>query len=177
MLTFRSYAIDDLAFTQWLVDNGANVNLRSRNGETALSAAIASGSFDVVTFLLNCGTDCSHGDLVHCAAQRENEQEGASLIEYFALKGLGMNTHRYDNPVAFRWRALFKHGTPLHVACEARRVLVARTLLECGANPHRKMLQAQKLVPPTPYEVAMESMDEELRRLFTAFGESDCGPA
>lgn len=168
VLTLLSTAIKDVKLMEWLVDNGADVNLGSRNDETALSFAIAYGNMDVIQHLLNRGTDLSRGDLVHCAAQRTNEVEAASLIEVLARKGVDVNTYRYNNNTAFRWRVFFRSSTALHIACKRRSVLIARTLLECGADPDRKMLEAQKPVPPTPYELAMESESEDLMVLFRA---------
>ena len=166
ILTILSSAIEDVMFMQWLTENGADANLRTRTDETALSSAIAYGNIDVVHFLLNHGTDLSRGDLVHCAAQRISEVEGAFLIDILAQNGADMNAHRYNNDSALRWRALSKSGTPLHIACKRQSVLVARTLLKYGADPHQKMLEAQELVSPTPYEMAMDSNDEDLMSLF-----------
>ena len=141
-LTVARTAIDDVAFTHWLLDNGADVNLRSRLDEPALASAIAFGSMDVVRLLLERGTDCAHGDLIHCAAQRADEDEGAALIPVLARKGAGVNAWRYDNARAFRWRALFKTETPLHIACERGSAIIARALLACGADPYQGMLEA-----------------------------------
>ncbi|KAF2768102.1 ankyrin [Teratosphaeria nubilosa] len=105
-------AINDVAFAQWLIDNGADVDLRSQLDESALSAAIAFGSMDVVQVLLSHGTDCSHGNLIHYAAQRADENEGASLIAFLVRKGADVNAHRHDNPTGIRWRALFKSQNP-----------------------------------------------------------------
>lgn len=167
-LTPLSTAIKDLELIEWLVDNGADVNLGSRNDETALSSAIAYSNMDVIQHLLNRGTDLSRGDLVHCAAQRMNEVEAASLIEALAHKRVDVNTYRYNNSTAFRWRAFFQSGAPLHIACKRRSVLISRTLLECSADPYQKMLEAQELVPPTPYELAMASENGDLIDLFRA---------
>jgi len=133
------------------------VNARSRHDESALSVAIVRGSMDVVRLLLSYRTDITHGDLLHCAAQRKNQAEGAELVEHLAQKGAVVNAYRFDNPTAFRWRATFKLPTPLHVACDEGNLPVAQALVRHGADPHRKMLEAGRLTQPTPLDKALES--------------------
>jgi len=113
----HSSAVNDVEFMQWLVANGANVNARSMLDESALSRAIAYGSLDAVRFLLAQGTDIQHGNLLHCAAQRRNQVEGATPISDLVRLGADLNAYRYKNPVAFRWRAPFNLPIPFHVAC------------------------------------------------------------
>ena len=108
----RSTAVDDIEFVRWLVANGADINARSQLDESVLSIAIASSSITVVDFLLMQETDYTRGDLLHCAAQRANQREGAELVERLVQRGANVNAHRYDNPVAFQWRAMFKAPTP-----------------------------------------------------------------
>ena len=76
-----------------------------------------------------------------------------------------MNAHRYDNPVAFRWRAMFKAPSPLHVACQAWNIPVARALLRNRADLYMKMLEAKMLTQPTCFEEAIASKNRELIEL------------
>ncbi len=75
-----SIAVEDADFTQWLVQNGADVNATSSLDETALSVAVARGSMETVRCLLSQGADIAHGDLLHCVAQRGDQVEGAELV-------------------------------------------------------------------------------------------------
>ena len=102
---------------QWLIANGTDVNARSMLDESVLSKAIVCGSMDVVRFLLVKGTDAQHGDLLHCAAQRRNQAQGATLIRDLVQRGADRDAYRFTNPVAFRWRAPYSLPTPIHVAC------------------------------------------------------------
>lgn len=160
--------VNDLESMQWLFANGAEVNARSRNDETVLSIAIYEGDMDVVRFLFAQGTDITRGDLLHCAAQRENQSEGAELVEYLAREGADVNAYRFNNNVALRWRGLKRLPTPLHTACERRNIPVARALLRQGAGPHRVMLEAGEPTQPTPLEEALETADQELIDLLRA---------
>ncbi|KAK6442246.1 hypothetical protein LTR95_001521 [Oleoguttula sp. CCFEE 5521] len=168
MASLLCTAIDDLNLMQWFIENGADVDARSTVNESALSIAIARGSLDVVEFLLARGTDTKHGDLLHCAAQRKNQSEGAQLVEILVQKGADVNAYRFNNPVAFRWRAMFKLPTPLHVACSERNSPVAIALLKNGADPHRQMLEAGEPTPPTSIERALEINDQGLINLLKA---------
>ena len=56
--TALMYAVDDVAKTKLLLERGADPNLRSGEGRTALMIAVAnSGSFPVVKLLLEKGAD------------------------------------------------------------------------------------------------------------------------
>ena len=119
-------------------------------------------------FYWHKSTDVQHADLLHCAAQRRNQAEGAALVEDLVQKGADPNGYRYNNPIAFRWRAPFKLPTPLHVACQEANVPVARALLQLGADPHQMMLEAGELSGQTALELALVSNDRELVDIFTA---------
>ena len=164
--TEYSTAVDDEDLMQWLIQQGADVNATSRCDESVLSVAIAYGSMEVIRLLLASQIDVGYGDLLHCATQRTNQGEGAELVELLVAKyGANVNAYRFDNPVAFRWRAMSKLPTPLHIACDRQNIPVARALLRHGADPHRKMLEGGRLSPPTPLERAMESNDQDMIHL------------
>jgi ankyrin repeat protein len=161
-LKICSLVPDDEKFTRWLVDNGADVNARSTLDEPPLAVAITGGSMDVVYFLLSLGTDIKHGNLLHCAVERNNQSEGAELAEILAGKGADVNAYRHDNDVARPVRGMSKLQTPLHLACSRKNIPVARVLLRYGASPHRMSLEAGQLVPPTALEIARVRNDQEL---------------
>jgi ankyrin repeat protein len=122
---------------------------------------------DVVYLLLSLGTDIKHGNLLHCAAERNNQSEGAELVEILAGKGADVNAYRHDNDVARPIRGMSKLQTPLHLACSRKNILVARILLRYGASPHRMSLEAGRLVPPTALEIARVWNDQELLNLLS----------
>jgi len=157
---------------QWLTDNGADVDARSSLDEPAIANAIAHGSMGVVLLLLAHSPDLEHGNLLHCAAERSNQVEGAELVTLLALGGADVNAYRYNNPVARRLRGMSRLLTALHIACFRQNIPVVRTLLEHGAEPDRLALEAGRLVRPTAQDIALGSGNQELRGLFTKEGET-----
>ena len=158
---------------QWLIETGADVNARNRLDESALSVAIAHGSMDVVRLLLTQGTDVTHGDVLHCAAQRKNQFEGAELVKDLVKRGADVNAHRHFNPVASRWRIMSMLLTPLHIACSERNIPVTEALLKHGADPCRKLLNAGTPAEPTPLDDAFEIKDQGLIDLLQAYSSRD----
>lgn len=154
---------------QWLIEAGADINARNHLDEPVLSIAIARGSLDVVYLLLTCNADTRHGDLLHCAAQREDQNEGAELVHILVGRGADTNAHRYNNAVALRWRGMFTLQTPLHIACHKRNLPVAKALLDHGADPRCKMLKAGELVEPSPLNKAIEINDHGLVNLMQEY--------
>ncbi|KAK3066999.1 hypothetical protein LTR53_016382 [Teratosphaeriaceae sp. CCFEE 6253] len=155
-------AVEDADFTQWPVHNGADVNATSSLDETALSVAVARGSMETVRCLLSQGADIAHGVLLHCVAQRGDQVEGAELVVLLVQRGADVNSYRYNNPIALRWRGPFKLPTPLHVANDHRNLPVTQALLRNGADPHRKMLVAGTPASTTPLEIWYERNDQAL---------------
>ena len=157
---------------QWLIEVGAEVNARNRVDESALSVAIARGSMEVVRLLLAQGTDITHGDLLHHAAKRENQSEGAEIVEELVKRGVDVDACRYNNPLAYKWKGLSMLRTPLYIACFERNIPVAQALLQHGADPCRKVLNAG-LAPPTPLDRALETKDQSLIDLLRAYNGRD----
>ncbi|CAK3990231.1 ankyrin repeat and SOCS box 13-like [Lecanosticta acicola] len=146
------FAVDDLSLTQFLVRRGADVNDRSSLDESPLSLAIGRGSMDVVRYLIDEGTDLTHG---------------ADLVEELAKKGARVNAYRFHNRTAFRWRGLRKQPTALHIASRTGNMPVAEALFRYGADPYLPMLQASKLTRPSSFDIALEEKNAILVDLFT----------
>jgi ankyrin repeat protein len=93
---------DGLAAVQLLVDKGANVNLKNKDGDTALHLAAEQGKTEVVLLLLNSGAevDPSNTDeytpLQLCASTGHLEC-GLTLVQF------GASVHARN---AVRWRVL-----------------------------------------------------------------------
>lgn len=153
-----------------LIEEGADVNATSNLDEPVLAITIAYGSMKVVTFLLEQGADITHGNLLHCAAERADQSEGAQIVEPLILQGADVNAYRHNNPVARRLRGLSKLLTPLHVACGMQNIPVARALLRHGADPSRMALKIGQLVPPTALEKARQCENQELYNLLLGSG-------
>ena len=51
-----------LPVVQYLINNGADVNMQDRDGETALVRAVMQGHSEIVRVLLGAGADCNLGD-------------------------------------------------------------------------------------------------------------------
>lgn len=157
VLSNHRFAIHDLEFMQWLIDNGADVSMRSVLDESTLSKAIAFGSIEVVDYLLSKEENFERSDLLHCAALRDNENEGAALVEKLSQRGADVNAHRYNNNTALRMRCKSELPTPLHIACKRQNIPVIRALMRQGADPYRQMLKAFQETPPTAFEIAAQS--------------------
>lgn len=145
-----------------LIEQGADVNAISNLDEPVLSIAIANGSMEVVHLLLEHGADTSHGNLLHCAAEREDQSEGAQIVEQLVQKGADINAYRHNNAVARQVRGLSKLLTPLHVACSTCNIPVVRSLLHHGADLNRMALECGHFVPPTPLDKALQCGNQEL---------------
>ncbi|HEX3640506.1 MAG TPA: ankyrin repeat domain-containing protein, partial [Ktedonobacteraceae bacterium] len=115
------------------------------------------------------GADVTHGDLLHCAAERKNQSEGAGFAKDLANRGADVNAYRHDKSVARILRGMSQLLTPLHVACYKQNVPVARVLLQHGANPDQMSLKAGQLAPPTALEIAQTKNNEELISLLSTF--------
>lgn len=137
----RRFALDDEDFTRFLISNGADVNARSRTDESVLTPAVVQSRIEYVRFLISQGTDVTHGDLLHYAAFRKNQKEGAELAEEFVQKGNDVNKHRWDNLVALKLRYFHRKPTPLQSAVMNDNIPVAKVLLKHGADPQRQYLQ------------------------------------
>ncbi|OCK74116.1 ankyrin [Lepidopterella palustris CBS 459.81] len=164
------FAVNDENFMRQLIEQGADVNATSNLDEPVLAIAIAYGSMKVVSLLLEQGADIMHGNLLHCAAEREDQHEGAQIVEQLVQQGADVNAYRHNNPVARRLRGLSKLLTPLHVACGTQNIPVVRALLRHGADPNRMAFKAGQLVPPTALEKARQCENEELCNLLLGVG-------
>lgn len=124
----------------WLVERGADIDARYELDLPVLANAIAYGDIRVVHSLLAKGADVMHGNLLHSAVERENQHEGAELVESLARKGVDVDARRHTNPTAWRHKAMSFLPTPLYLACDKENVPAMRALLHCGADPARRVL-------------------------------------
>ena len=117
---------------QLLLDYGADINVRDKNGRTSLHGAVDDLDdddddhyFNAIQFLLKHGAsvvaqDHDHMTPLHVASQYHGTRVVRLLLEHSA------NVDALDNQSA----------TPLHFASRGGRVGVARVLIEHGADVH-----------------------------------------
>jgi len=122
-----------VAIAQWLLDNGADVNAKSRYGDTPLHVAAQYGQVAIVQWLLINGANVDAED------------------------GLGTTQHGQDGDEIAQWLLAVANAparlgkTPLHVAAQYGRVEIAQWLLQSGANMH-----APARLGKTPLHVAVQ---------------------
>ncbi|KAF5400940.1 hypothetical protein PHET_05159 [Paragonimus heterotremus] len=142
--------------TEMCIDQGADLNLRTANGESALHLAARSGELKIAEILLNCGSDVNAVDLeqrtpLFNAAENEHFQVASLLIKSGAninhvdkenmtplllAAGLGkcavcellIGNDVSVNVEDKQWK------TPLMLAVEGKHLPVVQYLLQQGAN-------------------------------------------
>jgi ankyrin repeat protein len=154
---------------QWLISEGADVHARSTSlNQSTLSKAIVHGSLEVVDFLLSQEQDIE-SDLLHNAAQRQDQVEGATITTKLLELGAKVDTHHYEsNNEALRFRWFSKRGTPLHTACSEWNIPVAKVLLRHDASPDAMMIGQDQEMSPTPIEIAERKGNAELCDMLVA---------
>ena len=148
---------------QLLLDYGADINVRNKNGQTPLHGAVvdlyddALASdlfFNAIQFLLEHGADVvaqDHDRLtpLHVASRYDCARVVRLLLEH------GANVDARDN----------EYATPLHFASRCGNVKIARVLLEHGADVH-----ALDGNHSTPLHFASEISNADTARLLLEHG-------
>ena len=110
--------MDDLTAAKILIDYGADLNLTTQNGMTALMNAISSNNVAMAQLLIDNGADCGARVLIE-AVVAGNEAIVGAMIE----KGVDINDQdKYDG------------NTALHVAARRGRQAIARMLTDHGGD-------------------------------------------
>ncbi|KAE8832169.1 hypothetical protein P3342_013139 [Pyrenophora teres f. teres] len=150
--------VDDIDFTQWFLDRGADPDAQCFLDITPLSFAVRSAEIPVINLLLDRGS-IHKGQLVHHAVERsENVIE---VLQILIARGASINQVQYSEHLQSWGHEHFKGlGTPLHRAVELGRGDVVEFLLKMGADRDVKDTKGR-----TPLDVAREVGDEELVRL------------
>ncbi|HLG43354.1 MAG TPA: ankyrin repeat domain-containing protein [Planctomycetota bacterium] len=151
-LLANAYLRKDVAKLKELIEEGADVNVRDKDGKTVLMHAAGKANLGIVQYLVEKGaslglTDQQGDTALHHAARRDSED----LVRYLIDRGSVVDARD-------RWG-----GTPLWVAvkCSKGKGEVIRLLLSKGADPHLKGARGK-----TPLELAREREDFDLLRYF-----------
>jgi ankyrin repeat protein len=107
-----------------LLEAGAKVNDRGRDGSTALLEAARQGNRAFVELLVAAGADAKDPRVIHAVVRNEDNE----LLRYFLARGA--NPDALFSPPRFRAPKV----TPLLVAIELKNAAAVRILLEAGAS-------------------------------------------
>lgn len=139
------------SFTQFLIENGAAINIKNREGETPLSLALKGYDVKEIKCLLNNRADieCCKDYALQKAAELEFDTS-SDLIQQLLDHGVPVNHQSKDTG-----------QTALHVAIENGNIGNAKFLLAAGANVTCKDNNGN-----TPFDLATnESVKEWIRTL------------
>ncbi|KAF1843450.1 ankyrin [Cucurbitaria berberidis CBS 394.84] len=151
--------VDDLDFTQWLLDRGANPDAGCYLDLTSLSFAVRRAQPSLIKLLLDRGS-IEKGQLVHHAVERS--EDAIEVLQMLVSRGASINKIQYSEHLDTWNHEHFKGlGTPLHRAVELRKVDVAQYLLQLGADQNIKDTKGR-----TPKDIARDIGDADLIRLF-----------
>lgn len=130
---FRAIAQDDDDAVIELINTGFNINIKDKNGQTALHVAVEHGNLEIVRFLLNKGAKVNVKDKskrTSLAMIFTSFEDDVNIInEIFrllVLNGADVDVRDSDGE------------TLLMLACEDENVETVRFLLTAGANPNLK---------------------------------------
>jgi ankyrin repeat protein len=115
-----------LEVVRYLLDEGADINLRPPSGYTAVGLACIMGRVEAAALLLARGADISplaHGWIPLMGASRSGH---ADVVELLLAHGCS-DIDRY-------WHSTGQ--TALHIACSCGRAEILGLLLGAGADPH-----------------------------------------
>ena len=119
----------NLVIVKYLVAKGANVNAKSKDGDTPLLSACRSGNnAEIVRFLVSKGADVrakGKGNMtpLHYAVGVDREGE---MVEFLIHKGANVNAKNEDG------------GTPLHLAAGWGNLKAVAVLIKAGADVNIK---------------------------------------
>lgn len=144
--------------TEWLLDRGADPNMRCELDYTPLTHAAQMFDVPTVDHLLGRGGDVNIGELVHWAIGRHRE-DSLEMVKFLIDRGAPFNALLHENNE--HSRRLFPHytRTPLHLAVFSKKHNVIRYLIQKGASVDIKDYKDK---------TAVECADEDTRKIIMA---------
>ncbi|KAJ5454906.1 hypothetical protein N7530_012675 [Penicillium desertorum] len=146
-------ALKDWEMTIWLLDHGADPNVRCDIDYSPLSYAVKYADLPTIDLLLRRGGDVRKGQLVHNAIYRETET--LEVVKILIGKGAPFNALMYQDHQASWDMFPFMRETPLHTALALKRDDVVQYLIRKGANVNIENYKGQTV---------MQCADEDTRR-------------
>lgn len=121
--------IGDINEIEKRIDAGLDINSRNENGFTLLMSAVSGGHLPVVEYLLKKGADVNLQDQrvgtpLHLATAKDEVEIIKLLISY------GADTNKLSDHLG---------ETPLWMGVRWGKLDAVKTLLECGADPKKKV--------------------------------------
>lgn len=157
---FHSYAsVGDTARLRWFLANGADPNIVSRFGTTALGTVIATESAPRANLevLLDSGADVNKSNALHTAASMGDIEAMRLLLSRGADINLLQNQ---NNPVQFELAKAHFYGPPLQRAVRNDKASSVDFLLQNGADPG-----VEDAIGRTPMDWAVAQGRDECREL------------
>lgn len=134
-----SYATHNLAILTWLLEHGADPNVRDRSRQTPLSHAAGCAGASAIELLFLHGARIDNNSL-HKAIRRRrghgSQSQKISILRCLLGHGADINAQedRIERPYMSQVRLTYKDITPLHEAMERGDQEVIQFLLENGAR-------------------------------------------
>jgi ankyrin repeat protein len=149
---------DNIEMTKLLIENGADINLRTKNNASVLHNAVGEGNYDTIKYLLEKGAEVNicltdGGTPLHSAAAIARPDLVKLLLDY------GADVNARDNRRNIQSRVLWpSKNTPLHRAVEqANNSEVVKILIAKGSD-----IYAQNSAGKTPLDLAIEHKYQDI---------------
>ncbi|KAF2233540.1 ankyrin [Viridothelium virens] len=138
--TLLSSATENKEIAKWLLEHGADPNIKDGNDETPLDFAAAHSSPDIVELMISFGARVRFSD-VFVSATRGNS--GIPMMQYLLGNGCDINAHDHKHNPDFSERTFGKRKsrhdkvlTPLQWTIRNSNLDRTQFLLESGADPN-----------------------------------------
>ena len=181
VLTWDALNNGNTATLQILLDAGANINARARDGKTALIAAIQNDNPAATRLLLDRGIDFNLADNTGLTALGYAANRGnATLVQALQAKGATADARSPNGAALLRFaigqgniaqvRELLQQGaniaeSPLYIAERGNNVEMVRLLIEHGASVNKR-----DFFGGTPLAEALNSHAEDTAKLLLEKG-------
>jgi ankyrin repeat protein len=154
--------VNDLDFTKWLLNQGANPDAGCYLDITPLSFAVRGAQLSTINTLLDRGS-VTKGQLLHHAVERS---EGAvEVLRMLISRGASLNKIQYSEHRNSWDHEHFKGlGTPLHRAVELRKVDIVQFLLHMGADRDIRDTKGR-----TPLDIAKTAQWTDMIAILNSF--------